>query len=255
VLEDGRAIGLDTVGDGAFTRQGNVKVVKLDSGKIAYTNLPDKAAKVVYNTLATPKGGQYGLVLPDGTRVWLNAASSLRFPTAFTGRERRVELKGEGYFEVAGDKSRPFTVQVRDGMEVEVLGTHFNIMSYEDEPAVRTSLLEGMVRVTEGGTGRLVRPGQQAEWSPGGEVIVHDADVGDAVAWKNGFFQFHIASIEEVLRQLSRWYDIEIQFEGKKPEGHFEGEISRSNSLADVLRMLAVNGLRFRLKGRTLIVQ
>ncbi|HWK05563.1 MAG TPA: FecR family protein [Puia sp.] len=254
-LADGSRIVLDSAHNGVLSQQGNSKVQKLDSGQLAYNTLHEKPAGIVYNMLATPRGGQYQLVLPDGSKVWLNATSSLRFPTSFTGKDREVELTGEAYFEIKGNKAMPFKVKVSRDMEVEVLGTHFNIMAYEDESAIKTTLLEGAVRVTKGGTSKMVKPGQQVQLNGKGELdVVGDVDVEEVVAWKNGYFQFHIADIETVMRQLTRWYDVDVSYEGKKPEGHFLGEISRNNNLSDVLKMLELNGVHFRVEGKKLIV-
>jgi len=254
-LGDGSSIVLDSISRGVLAQQGASKIIKLDSGRLAYNLLAEKPTGMVYNKLTTPRGGQYHLVLSDGTQVWLNAASSLRYPAAFNGRDREVELTGEAYFEVAKDKSRPFKVQTVNDMEVNVLGTHFDIMTYEDEPVLKTTLLEGSVRVTKGTTGKTIRPGQQVRSNAKGDLQVLDnVDLEEAVAWKNGYFQFHIADIETVMRQLSRWYDVDVYYEGKKPEGHFVGEISRNNNISDVLKMLEVNGVHFRVEGRKLIV-
>lgn len=254
-LGDGSSIVLDSVSRGTLTQQGASKIIKLDSGRLAYNLLSEKPAGMVYNKLTTPRGGQYHLVLSDGTQVWLNAASSLRYPSAFGGRDREVELTGEAYFEVAKDKSRPFKVKTANDMEVDVLGTHFDIMTYEDEPVLKTTLLEGAVRVIKGAARKTIRPGQQVQSDTKGDLQVLDnVDLEEAVAWKNGYFQFHIADIETVMRQLSRWYDVDVYYEGKKPDGHFVGEISRNNNISDVLKMLEVNGVHFRVEGRKLIV-
>jgi ferric-dicitrate binding protein FerR (iron transport regulator) len=254
-LGDGSTIVLDSAHTGVLSQQGNAKVQKLDSGQLAYNTLYEKPTGVVYNTLVTPRGGQYQLVLPDGSKVWLNAASSLRFPTSFQGKDRQVELTGEAYFEVAKNRTMPFKVKVNNEAEVEVLGTHFNIMGYKDEQTMKATLLEGSIKVSKGIISKMVRPGEQAQLNARGELeIVKDADVDEAIAWKNGYFQFHIADIETVMRQLTRWYDIDVYYESKKPEGHFLGEISRNNNLSDVLKMLEVNGVHFRLEGKKLIV-
>jgi ferric-dicitrate binding protein FerR (iron transport regulator) len=258
-LADGSTIVLDSAHNGLLSQQGNSKVQKLDSGQLAYeiaASLKQPAAsEATYNTITTPRGGQYQVVLSDGSKVWINAASSLRFPTSFSGKGREVELKGEAYFEIKENKAMPFKVKVSQGEEVEVLGTHFNIMAYEDEPVVKTTLLEGRIKVTAGVTSKMVKPGQQVQINAKGElVLVGDVDVEEAVAWKNGYFQFHIADIETVMRQLTRWYDIDVYYESRKPEGHFLGEISRNNNLSDVLKMLEVNGVHFRMEGKKLIV-
>jgi transmembrane sensor len=254
-LADGSTIVLDSAHNGILSQQGNSKVQKLDSAQLAYNTLYEKPAGMVYNTLATPRGGQYQLMLPDGSKVWLNAASSIRFPTSFQGKDREVELRGEAYFEIKENKAKPFKVKVSRSEEVEVLGTHFNIMAYEDEPVIKTTLLEGAIKVTTGAIGKTVKPGQQVQLNAKGELkVIEAADVEEAVSWKNGYFQFHIVDIETVMRQLTRWYDVDVYYENGKPEGHFLGEISRNNNLSDVLKILEMNGVHFRMEGKKLIV-
>ena len=195
------------------------------------------------------------MVLADGSKVWLNAASSLRFPAAFTGKERKVELMGEGYFEVAKNASMPFKVEV-NGMEVEVLGTHFNINSYNDEPAIRTTLLEGSVKINKNNTTSLLKPGQQAEVNSAGEVrIINDAGIDEAVAWKNGKFQFDRADIYAVMRQIARWYDVDIEYKGAAIRSHFGGTISRNVNLSQVLNMLHLTGeVKCEVNGKKIMV-
>lgn len=272
-LADGSSIILDQVHNGALTTQGNTKILKMN-GVLSYNNLQSKTSEVLYNTISTPRGGQYQLILTDGTKVWLNAASSLRFPTAFTGKERVVELSGEAYFEVAsltlpnarpglkGENERvPFKVFVASAqgdsrrMEVEVLGTHFNINSYEDEAAIRTTLLEGSVKINHNKNSGILKPGQQAQTDKSGEIkIISNADVEEAVAWKDEKFQFGRANIQEVMRQIARWYDVSIEYKGTN-SSHFGGTISRNASLTQVLDMLHLTGkVNFEVKGRTIIV-
>jgi ferric-dicitrate binding protein FerR (iron transport regulator) len=253
ILANGAAVLLDSLHNGLVARQGNVHITKLN-GALRYKQEKDGHVGVVlYNTVITPRGGQYALVLPDGSRVWLNAASSLRFPTAFTGKERTVELKGEAYFEVAPNSTMPFRVMVK-GMDVKVLGTHFDIMAYADEPAIRTTLLEGSVEVLIGEERALLRPGQQARVSSeGGGIRVAAADVTEAIAWKNGLFLFHHTDIREVLRQLSRWYDIDIGYEGEV-SANLNGMIARNTRLSSVLRMLELTSkIRFTIKGNRIV--
>ena len=208
-----------------------------------------------FNTIATPRGGEYRIVLPDGTGVWLNASSSLRFPTAFTGKDREVELRGEAYFEVAQNPSQPFRVKVND-LQVDVLGTHFDVMAYPDEESVNTSLLQGSVRVTRGAEARLLKPGEEARLKTGAGVFqVAEADTDRVVAWKNGLFLFEGATIEEVMRQVSRWYDIDVSYQGEIPT-HYSGGFSRSTPLAQVLDMLKLGvKAKFVLEGKKLMVK
>jgi len=191
-------------------------------------------------------------MLPDGTQVWLNAASSITYPVAFTGKQRNVKISREAYFEVMQDKEKPFVVEVDGGMPVEVLGTHFNVNSYTDEGAVKTTLLEGSVRV---GQGVVLKPGQQV-WADGQRLSVRsNINMDKVMAWKNGLFNFEDASLQEVMRQLERWYDITVVYEGRIPDIQFEGEISRNINLSNLLRVLARAEVKFRLEeGRRLVV-
>ena len=253
-LGDGSTVTLDSAKKGALTRQGSSLISKLDSGKIDYTTTNGEAAEVVYNTVSTPKGGQYQVVLADGTRVWLNALSSIRFPTVFNGNSRTVELTGEAYFEVAADRNKPFRVQV-NGMEVAVLGTSFNINAYPDEADLKTTLLEGSVKLLRGKTDLVLKPGEQGRTADReGLALVKDADVDQAVAWKNGLFSFDDAGIETVMRQLSRWYGIDIQYEGKPTAALFWGKMERDLNLTQVLDGLSKSKVHFHLDGNRLTV-
>lgn len=252
-LADGSTIVLDNAKKGIVSTQGGTKVLKLNNGILSYDG-DSKTKTLLFNTISTPRGGQYQLILADGTKVWLNAASSLKFPTAFAGKERKVELLGEAYFEVAKNAAKPFKVEV-DGMEVEVLGTHFNINSYDDEASTRTTLLEGSIQINKNNRSSLLRPGQQARLNREGEIrIIEHADVEEAIAWKEGKFQFDRADIHQVMRQISRWYDVEVQFKGIIPK-HFGGTISRSVNLSKVLNMLELTGeVRFRVEDHKVLV-
>ncbi|WP_341835316.1 FecR domain-containing protein [Chitinophaga pollutisoli] len=252
-LAGGQTITLDTAGNGAIASQGNVQVIKLDSGQLAYQG-GGQAGEVTYNTLATPRGGQFRIILPDGSSVWLNAASTLRFPTAFTGGERVVELKGEAYFEIAKNAKMPFRVKVRE-MSVQVLGTHFNVMAYDDESSIRTTLLEGAVKVNQGAHTLEMRPGQQVSAHPAGNMSIQDGvDVEEVVAWKNGYFHFNHESLQGVMRQIGRWYDAEISYEGEIPDREFGGKIARGSSVKDVLKILELSNVRYRIEGKKIIV-
>jgi transmembrane sensor len=252
-LADGSTIVLDNAQNGTLTQQGATKVIKLD-GKLAYDPAGAGSTEVVYNTISTPRGGQYQIELPDGSQVWLNAASSLRFPTAFAGKERRVEISGEAYFEVAKNKNMPFIVSV-SGAEVQVLGTHFNVMAYKEEKAVKTTLLEGSVRFVSGNNASLLKPGQQSQLTKEGQVnVISGVDVDEVMAWKNGMFYFENADIETVMRQLSRWYDVEIEYQGEIKPKKFGGEIQRDLNLSEVLEGLKGTGIHFRIEGKKLIV-
>jgi ferric-dicitrate binding protein FerR (iron transport regulator) len=213
-------------------------------------------ALVSYNTLRTPRGGQFRLTLPDGTGVWLNAASSITYPTAFNGAARNVTVTGEVYFEVAQIPNKPFMVKVNDHTAIQVLGTQFNISAYADEATVNTTLLQGSIKVTAGSNALVLQPGQQAQTTDGGALQVLDhADTDQAIAWKNGSFNFNGKGLPEVMRQLSRWYDIEVVFSGKVPVRKFGGEIQRSLPLSEVLEILQQMDVKFKIKDeKTLIV-
>lgn len=268
-LADGSEIMLDDTGMGMITQQGNTKVFKLENGELTYKVDSDRESEIVYNTLSTPRGGQYQLVLPDGSKVWLNASSSLRYPAFFKGKERVVELTGEGYFEVAKVSSpkaggqegaMPFMVHVNN-MKVEVLGTHFNIMSYDNEKTINTTLLEGAVKLSSTTFNKIpeqgikLKPGQQATLDKNIAVMnVHEADVESAVAWKNGMFQFKSDDMQTIMRQIERWYDVDVVYTGKIPEGHYSGTIERDNKLSTVLKILEESDLKFKIEGKTLTI-
>jgi ferric-dicitrate binding protein FerR (iron transport regulator) len=275
-LADGSTIVLDSAANGALTQQGNSQVIKTENGELVYeeavrnsgTPLTTHHSPLAYNSISTPRGGQYQIVLPDGTRVWLNAVSSLRFPASFTGNEREVQLTGEAYFEVAGQqlssdgkRKKPFIVTIlptagnAEGSKVEVLGTHFNIKAYNDESAIKTTLLEGAVSMSTSKTRRVLKPGQQAQAAKDGQMIVdEDADTDEAIAWKNGRFQFTDASVETVMREIARWYDVEIVYAGKVPAEKFEGEIPRNSNITEVFRILELSNVHCKIEGKKITV-
>lgn len=252
-LADGSNIVLDSMGQGILAKQGNAKVIKLNTTTLAYNATDENNQEVLYNTLATPNGGKYQLILPDGSKVWLNAASSIHFPTIFTGKERRVTVTGEAYFEVAKNAAMPFKITVKD-MEVEVLGTHFNVMAYDDENSMNTTLLEGSVKISKGVIKKMLVPGQQSVINSTGEINIVDADMEEVMAWKNGWFQFNAADIKTVMRQISRWYAVEVVYEGKIPDGHYSGAVNRDNDIFQVLKIMQSGGVRFKIEGRKVIV-
>ena len=257
-LSDGSQIVLDSATNGLLSNQGNSKILKLNSGQLAYEAASggklQAAGEVTYNSITTPRGGQYQLVLADGTKVWLNASSSLRYPVAFTGKERVVELTGEGYFEVAKNEAMPFKVTVNT-MEVDVLGTHFNVNAYADESMVKTTLLEGAVKIKNSHAANILSPGQQAQLSKDGSLkIVSQVDMDEVVAWKDGYFQFNQADLKSIMRQISRWYDVDIRYEGEIPERKFGGDIARTANISEVLNILKVSQVHFRIEGKTLIL-
>jgi ferric-dicitrate binding protein FerR (iron transport regulator) len=253
-LADGKQIVLDSAAVGKLAQQGNTNVVNR-GGQIVYHPENGKPEETVYNTLTTARGESYSLVLADGSKLWLNASSSVRFPANFAGDERKIEITGEVYFEVAKDKARPFRVKTND-MLVEVLGTHFDINAYKDEATVNTTLLEGSVKIITGKAGVQLAPGQQSQLQPGGALqLVKDVNVDGVVAWKNGYFQFESADLPSILRQFSRWYDVDIVYEGKVKQRKFFGIVSRRSSLLNVLKMLHANDVVFHIEGRKLVVQ
>ena len=254
-LADGSKIILDSANNGTLAKQSSVSIIKLDNGQLAYNSQKGKPSEILYNTISTPKGGQYQLVLSDGTKVWLNAASSLRFPAAFVGKERNVELKGEGYFEVAKNAAMPFRVRVND-MEVQVLGTHFNINAYADEADTRTTLLEGSIRFLKESEAHLVKPGQQVVAPHQKPIVINDdVDLDEVMAWKNGMFQFESADLKTILRQAARWYDIDIAYEDEIKD-RFSGQISRNVNLSQLLKILELTGrVHFEIEGKRIIVK
>ncbi len=252
-LADGSSIVLDDAANGALAEQGNTKVVKIN-GKLSYKEAETKTNEIVYNTISTPRGGQYQVVLPDGTNVWLNAASTLFFPTSFSGSDRRVQVTGEAYFEVAKNASMPFIVSV-EGAEVQVLGTHFNIMAYKDEPVVKTTLLEGSVKFVAGTITNTLKPGQQSQLKQGNVKVVNGVDVDEVIAWKNGLFHFENADMETVMRQISRWYDVEVTFKNKRGFDPLHVDIPMNNKLSDVLKALELSGgATFKIEGKNIFV-
>jgi ferric-dicitrate binding protein FerR (iron transport regulator) len=254
-LGDGRTISLDSAKDGTLAQQGNARIIKMNAGVLAY-DARNKGTEVLYNTIATPYGGQYQVVLPDGSKVWLNAASSLRFPTAFTDKERKVELTGEGYFEIARDASRPFTVHVTGGEDVQVLGTSFNIMAYANEGQSFTTLVSGKVRVRRGEAAVELEPGKQAIADGSTHALsVAEANIEQAIAWKEGLFRFHETGIRELMRQVERWYNVEVVYQTDGKEQDFTGIVSRSKSIGELLHTLELTQtVHFRIEGRKIIV-
>lgn len=251
-LSDGRQVVLDSGGNGQIGKQGTTTILK-QNGQLVYNTQKVTDASLSFNTLSTPKARQYSVVLPDGSHVWLNAASSLKYPTAFNGKQREVEMTGEAYFEVAHNASQPFIIKT-NGTEVKVLGTHFNINAYSDESTTRTTLLQGLVEVSYGGKDLKIQPGKQARSEPQG-IRVLSVNTEQVVAWKNGLFDFNGMTLKEVLRQLARWYDMHVVFEGGNTDELFSGEIDRNLNLSQVLSGLESMHLHFRIEGKKLIVK
>lgn len=257
LLADGTIIDLDNVASGNLLEQGNSTIIKLEDGQLVYQLLNEglSSSKMEYNTIATPRGGKYQLALADGSKVWLNSASSIRFPTTFSGKNRKVEITGEAYFEISHNKTKPFIVQVND-TEVEVLGTHFNINSYEDESTLKTTLLEGSIKVNHGNKSILLTPGEEASVRKAShEITVKSGiNVKEAIAWKSGYFQFNNADVETIMRQLARWYDLKIVYESEIPLIKFKGKIQRDLNLSEILEFLK-NDIHFERSGNTITIK
>ena len=260
-LDNGDKVVLEDAKNGMISQQGNAAVNKTDSANLLYNSIATQGtAAVVYNTVSTPYGGQYQVTLQDGTKVWLNAGSSLRFPTSFPGNDRHVQLTGEAYFEVAKDKAKPFLVTVNTttdkSMTVQVLGTHFNINAYPDEQQNITTLLEGSVKVNYDHTNLLLVPGKEAILHKiSGKMDIKEADTEEAVAWKNGYFLFNNDKIENVMRQISRWYNVEVTYQGDVSKKAIGGSLSRHKNVSEILRMLELTGaVHFKTEGRRITV-
>ncbi len=252
-LADGTLLVLDSMKDGVLSQQGNALALK-QGGELSYIHDENTANRYGYNSVETPRGRQFQLTLEDGTHVWLNAASSIRFPLAFTGQERRVEITGEVYFEVAKNKAKPFIVKTGD-MQIEVLGTHFNVNAYADEADIKTTLVEGSVRIINGKTAGILKPGQQAQASGTGKLQISDhADLEEVLSWKNGRITFTNAGLESIMRQVSKWYDVDVEYAGSVSSRTFTADISRNTNLSEFLKVLELSNIHFRIDGRKLIV-
>lgn len=256
-LADGSTLVLDSMGNGEITTQTGAKLILKDSA-LAYTPAGGAANGAIgYNTMTTPNGRQFQVTLPDGSKVWLNAASSLRYPTAFTGKERLVEVTGEAWFEVAPKANMPFRINVNNQATIEVLGTSFNVNAYENEGMVRATLVNGAIAVSNQHQRAVLKPGQQASAAPtaGSRMRVELADVDKVAAWRYGLFNFQNASLQEVMKQLERWYDIRVVYDKKIPDIKFGGELSRNMTLEGLLRTLEASEVHFRMEdARTLVI-
>lgn len=255
-LDDGSQINLDDAQNGVLASENNTDIRKTGSGQLEYSAGNKLIETVKYNTLSTPMGGQYQLSLPDGSRVWLNSGSSIRFPTAFIGKERIIELKGEAFFDIRENKKMPFIVKTNMSMDIRVLGTQFNVMAYDDEKSINTTLLEGSVQLLKESGTAFLEPGQAAILNKGtGKIKVETADVDEAVAWKNGYFIFSNENIESIMRKVSRWYNVEVDYQGNLSNKDFVGTISRDKNISEILKMLELTGaIHFRIEGRRITV-
>lgn len=265
-LADGSVIVLDSLGNGTVVNQQGTQV-ELKNGQLTYLNTGNARGEIMYNTLSTPKGREFKVLLPDGTQAWLNSSSSIHYPTQFNNHKREVDITGEVYFEVAtqqtGGQKTPFIVHINTpqghGGEVEVLGTHFNINAYEN--IASTTLLEGRVKVSADTTSQhrkeavVLKPGQQAQVTINDRHIhTQEADVDKVMAWRRGFFNFDDARLDEVMKQLARWYDLDVEYANGVPAIQFEGELNRQMNLAGVLKALEDTKVHFRLEGRKITI-
>ncbi|MFL5748497.1 MAG: FecR family protein [Niastella sp.] len=267
-LSNGAVIDLDSSRAGLLAQQGNTSIINKD-GKIMYAPGSTGKEETISNTISTPRGGQYQLVLPDGTKVWLNATSALQFPVAFTGSNRTVELTGEAYFEVAKNPARPFIVKVKE-LEVKVLGTHFNINAYDNEPEMKTTLLEGSVKVeianeekakgkgqkAKGEQSVILKPGEQVSLSQSSQLSQPiPVQTEEVIGWKNGKFYFNNADLKVIMRQIARWYDVEVEYRDISPDTQLGGVVSRKEDLRQLLNYFEIAGkVHFTVEGRKIIV-
>lgn len=253
-LANGSHMVLDSLHNNRGLLQQHAGIFKLNSGSIVYSPDQNKKEPLAFNTLVTPRGGQYQLVLSDGSKVWLNSASSVRFPVSFTGKTREVSLTGEAYFEIAQDEDKPFVVNV-GSVKINVLGTRFNVMAYADEKFANATLVEGAIKVVTATGARKLVPGQQINLSNDGKINwVKEMDVEEAIAWKNGLFDFTDADIPTIMRKLARWYDIDVEFRNGIPSGQITGKIPRDTKLSTVLKMLELSGMHYAMEGHKVII-
>lgn len=252
-LSDGSSIPLDSVGNVNKTKQDNVTLAKDDNG-ISYRQTINGNTKHLYNTLSVPKGSiPVRLVLSDSTMAWINAASSITYPVAFFGEQRKVAIAGEVYFEVHKNKVKPFIVEART-FQIEVLGTHFNIKSYKEDQIQKTTLFEGSVKVRQGKTSKFLTPGQQACITKDSSINIVKADEEEAMSWRSGTFIFNANTVTEMMNEIARWYDVEVIYDSKVYTKRFSGIVNRNNEISDVLKILEAAGLKFEIKGRTIHV-
>ncbi|MDB5275020.1 MAG: anti-FecI sigma factor, FecR [Chitinophagaceae bacterium] len=258
-LANGEKVQLTGAKNGLVAQQGGVAIAKKSDGLLSYSNNqadPSEEKAQLFNTIQTPRGGKYKLVMADGTIAILDAASSIRYPVAFNGKERSVEITGQVYFEVIHNADQPFKVSVK-GQIIEDLGTKFNINAYDDEPVIKTTLLEGSIALTRSNHTTILRPGQQAvNTIKEADTKVVVADIEEVVAWKNDYFVFNNEAIESVMRKISRWYDVDIQYkDGQKIKETYLGGLTRYSNVSQVLKMLEITGdVKFEIKGKTIVV-
>jgi len=263
-LSDGSIVALDTIAVGMLRGQNQVTLMKSGNGEIKYAMTGHQSkGKPAFNKLTTPKGKQFKLELPDGSKVWLNAGSALEYPVVFTDNKREVKLEGEAYFEIVHDARHPFLVKIADtagktgdDLTIQVLGTSFNAMAYANESKIQTTLLDGAVMLSKGGKTVRLLPGEAASthWKNDQDLSVAKADIEKVMSWKNGMFIYNQAPLLEIMRDIERWYDVEVRYEGDIPDTKFDGYVSRNNSLDKILTILNLNHVHFRIEGRVIII-
>ena len=256
ILGDGQKIILDSLINGLIAKTENFEVNKTENGQLVYhafdRNYKNARGEDI-NTLVTPRGGEYRVTLPDGSKVWLNATSSIKFPGVFKSNIREVELNGEAYFEIAKNSAMPFRVK-SNGAQIEVIGTHFNVKAYGNEKLMKTTLVEGSIKITAGNFSHLLKPGQQAILTKGELKVLDNVDIEEQLAWKNGLFLFKDTSIEDVMSQVASWYDLNVIFEGKIPEKYLTGKVSRSVNASEFMNLLKYAGVKFIIKEKNIII-
>jgi transmembrane sensor len=257
-LSNGQKIILNSAKKGPLAQQGNTAITKAADGKVVYqaTGAEDGKSHIQYNTLRTQRGGQYQLVLPDGSKVWLNSVSSITYPTTFIGKERKVVITGEAYFEVVNNDAMPFSVTV-NGQTVQDLGTHFNINAYPEEGPIKTTLLEGSIKVAANDQAVVLKPGQQSQVNKANDriTVIPNVDTEQAVAWKDGFFELNNTDVQTIMRQAARWYDVDVAYDGKISHRQLTGKIRRSENASKLLEMLSYFNVHFEVQGRKIIVK
>lgn len=255
-LADGKKIILDTARNGIIASTNSFKIIKTESGQVVYhsfgTNI-NKTINTEFNKITTPRGGEYRIIMPDGSKVWLNSASTIKFPGVFNGDSRSVELEGEAYFEIAKNSAMPFKVKSKN-VEIIVIGTHFNVKAYTNEDLVKTTLVEGSIKIKRGNSSHLLKTGQQAVLIGNETKVLSDIDVEEQIAWKNGLFQFKDAGIEEVMHQAALWYDLNVTFEGNITEKYLTGKVSRSVNVSEFMNILDYAGVKFKIEGKHIII-
>ncbi|MBC7827635.1 MAG: FecR domain-containing protein [Chitinophagaceae bacterium] len=254
ILGNGSQIDLHQSKPGILTQQGGVQIIKKADGTLGYHYSGNGKIETTFNTIRTPRGGEYKLTLPDGSQVWLNASSAIKYPTVFDGKERRVEISGEAYFEVEKNPAMPFIVSVNGKQDVRVLGTHFNINAYEEEGPEKVTLLEGSVKVSDKNYAVILHPGQQSSLTEIGFKI-EEADIDQVTAWKSGFFEFSNSSLESIMRGISRWYDVDVVYESRpKDLSIFGGRINKHLPLSKALEMLEPYGIQAKINGKEILI-